>query len=509
MKPTCLQAESLLQRRAAGLSAAESLRVEAHLAGCTACRETASMLSELRALHLTGQSQLDPGSRQRAIQAALDEGCASVPVADREAERRVAVAPAGWRSPRLGVVMTLAACVALGGTWLLARREPERADRVLSGELIVGGAARTDGASLPPSAAFEATRESRVTLGHATVQLSGGTRVGWSAADHALALSEGTVLVDVDATKHQPFDVITPRFRVHVLGTLFRVTLDSVEVLRGRVRVEGAPGTPPQVLDATQHPRFDLPPQPKPPEPGAPHGTDADASRSHGSAPAREGRGAGEGEHSAEQALQVKTLGVARERPARVQAPQPSAAAAPNATRWPRGRVSPSSDEKDTPRVGPEREGLAGRNVRSSRGDAAASLRGEGDEAAAVSALADARAQLAAGRVAEARRGLAGLRAVKLSQAQRAEMASLEAECHVVSGNYAAAQRAFLAVSERFPRLSAAETALFAAARIAAEHGPASEARALLTRYLARHPKGSFVAEATKRLRALSESGSP
>jgi TolA-binding protein len=71
-------------------------------------------------------------------------------------------------------------------------------------------------------------------------------------------------------------------------------------------------------------------------------------------------------------------------------------------------------------------------------------------------------------------------------------------------GEFAQARAAFVRVADQFAPLPAAETALFEAARIEAEHGQPARARALLQRYLTRYPSGSFVIEARRRQKNMA-----
>jgi TolA-binding protein len=118
-----------------------------------------------------------------------------------------------------------------------------------------------------------------------------------------------------------------------------------------------------------------------------------------------------------------------------------------------------------------------------------------------LAALLDrARSELAARQVAAARQSLRQAIAAKPAPEQLAEALSLRAECALVAGDFAAARTSYLAVAQRFSQLPAAESALFAAARIGAEHGDRAGARVLFERYLARYPNGSFAREAERRL---------
>lgn len=126
--------------------------------------------------------------------------------------------------------------------------------------------------------------------------------------------------------------------------------------------------------------------------------------------------------------------------------------------------------------------------------------RGRGEEL-----LERARTQLAARQLVQARRTLKLALPRLRSPALRAEASSLAADCHLMAKHYDAARNAYLRVARQYAALPAAETALFAAARVEAEHGDPDAARALLSRYLTRYPNGSFVREALRRRELLGQ----
>jgi ferric-dicitrate binding protein FerR (iron transport regulator) len=413
MKPACWRAGALLQRRAAGLSAAEGLRLEDHLAHCAACREAASMLSGLRALHASAEASLGDGARQRVIERALASQSRETPRAPRRAR---VLAPA----------FALAALCALASLTLLRSHPLQRParDRVLQGELAgVTG-------ELPSDVPLATEHGARLALAHATATLRPATRVRWNAAQRMLRLETGSVMVNVDPTPHRSFSVSTDRFDVRVLGTMFEVGLDHVSVRRGRVRVEPRDGSAPVILEAGGRTSFQL--------------TQPDVAATAAAAPAHE----------------------APAKPAKASTPD----VAPAAPRAP--APEPAKPAKaSTPDVD-------------------------------LAALLDrARSELAARHVDKARADLHQAIARRPRAPQLAEALSLRAECDLVAGDYAAARKRYLDVARRFSRLPAAESALFAAARIAAEHGDAEAAHALFERYLARYPRGSFAGEVERRLR--------
>src|SRR5262245_21845046 len=74
----CMQASGWLAARRAGLSAANALRLEEHLAHCSDCGAQARLLDGLRKLSDEAARPLPPDGRQRAILQALARVDASV-----------------------------------------------------------------------------------------------------------------------------------------------------------------------------------------------------------------------------------------------------------------------------------------------------------------------------------------------------------------------------------------------------------------------------------------------
>lgn len=409
MKPACWHAGALLQRRAAGLTQAEGLRLEEHLAHCAACREAASLLSGMRKLHASADAPLSDHARQRVIERAL----ASQSPQSQRAPRRTRV---------LWPALAVAAVCALASVAVLRRHPLQPAgDRVLAGELVsANGAPVAD--ALPNDRALATEHGASIALAHAVATLRPATRVRWNAAERTLRLEAGSVSVSVDPAPHRSFRVNTELFDVRVLGTVFEVAPDHVSVQRGRVRVEPHDGAAPIVLEAGGRNSFQL----QPPR------QDAPANEAVAAPPARE------------------------------PTPPATASAAPK----------PSTAKAGRPELD-------------------------------LAALIDrARSELAERHVDSARATLREAITQKPKAPQLAEALSLRAECDLVAGDYAGARKAYLDVAQRFSQLPAAESALFAAARIAAEHGDPSTARALFERYLARYPHGSFARDVERRLRA-------
>lgn len=119
------------------------------------------------------------------------------------------------------------------------------------------------------------------------------------------------------------------------------------------------------------------------------------------------------------------------------------------------------------------------------------------------SLLGQAREHLAQGRVHAARGVLDRMRAADLTTRQSAEADSLLAECALVAGHHDEAAQRYEQVARRYARLTAGETALFAAARLRARGGQADTARILLRDYLDQYPSGRFRQQAQDKLREL------
>lgn len=384
----CLRAGSLLAARGAGLSAADGLWLEQHLATCSRCAREAALLSSVVAIASSVEPELSAATRARVVRSAL------------AAHERAARAPGG-SAPRaygwawgagLGVTALAAAAVVL--FVLPSQREPVSAPRAAVAPATPQVAAvpaspaepSGDAERLQAGQRVKIRARTQVALDHASVELAPLSEAQWNASKHELSLIEGELLAEVDPAAHKPFAVVARDFRVEVLGTRFEVTQSSVVVLRGRVRVVAPDGKERAVLLAGQ--RYD-------------HGSDAD-------------------------------------------------------------EVAPRGARPNVPQL-----------------------------------LTQARDALAAGQLERARRSIDAALLGRPRGATHAEALTLRAELLSASGDRARAIAAYLEVAERFQSLPAGENALFAAARLERNE---RAARALLTRYLERYPRGRFVVEAKARL---------
>jgi hypothetical protein len=246
----CTRAGLLLDQRTAGLSGADALRLEDHLAGCESCAADASMLDAMRGLAHGSDGTLPKAARERALAGAF---------AQARAERGT---PALLTFPR---VLAMSAAVAAGVALGLSLRtlRPDAAAPVVAAKpaprsVTVALAARPEvapsaGEGVKPAASSDeaigaiteqpddgvlrAPEGATVALAHAELELSPGTEARWDRKHRVLQLERGSVLADVDPGPHQRFTVRTASFDVIVLGTRFEVTLDGVRVERGLVRV--------------------------------------------------------------------------------------------------------------------------------------------------------------------------------------------------------------------------------------------------------------------------------
>jgi TolA-binding protein len=116
--------------------------------------------------------------------------------------------------------------------------------------------------------------------------------------------------------------------------------------------------------------------------------------------------------------------------------------------------------------------------------------------------IRQARAALGRGDVGTARTlvGRAGRAARVVSD--RAEVATLDAECELLARRPTQAVAAYLRVADRYAGLRAGENALFAAAQLSLRERDGEAAHRLFERYLSRYPAGRFVDEARAHLRS-------
>jgi|GEM_PF-5322687 len=507
MKLVCLGVGRLLDRRSSGLSAAEGLRIEEHLSTCADCRADANLLEALSVLASTAPVGLSVSARERAIANALS--VKARPQAPRAVPAR-----------RIGMLLLgAAAAMALGFVAVQRASRVEVAassERVLSGSVEVAGSGRSAGAALGSDVQLHASEAAVVALAHARVELRAGSDARWDGAARKVELQRGSALFEVDPAPHQSFTVQTKAFTVRVLGTRFEVTQSAVVVLSGRVSVQPSAAVPnhaPVVLTAgsaqtrfeassaaTEQAHADL-------QPKAANSQTANAER--GTQPntadgtARVGLQAADGERTrfGTQPSAVRTstdaqdaVGERARFDAQARADRRRGSEQRAAGTEPQ-RVGAHAPGTDHALPGHEPAGAA-RGKRSERLDAGALLE-------------RARSELAARDLPQARATLDLAKPHLRDAPLRAQALSLEAECALQAHRYSAARDTYLRVARKFPGMPAAETALFAAARIEAEHGDPKHAAELFRNYLSKHRQGSYVREAERRLQLLPKQATP
>ncbi len=236
--PACLAAARLVDKRAAGLSAAERVRLESHLHSCATCGDDADALAALASL-TDDLPTLSTFAHNRAINTALRE--------PRQARPRTR--PRRWLVP-----VVASASAAIAATLLMfaftsadtnersitdVGRPPlaRPADHLVGGAIEIAGQPALPGAAIPAQAVITATDSSELVIAHARIALDAGTAVLWRNQDDTLELRDGVVQVSVDPAAGQRFRVATTAFTVEVVGTEFTVARDRVEVRAGRVLV--------------------------------------------------------------------------------------------------------------------------------------------------------------------------------------------------------------------------------------------------------------------------------
>lgn len=239
----CLGAGRLIDQRAAGLDAAEQLRLEEHLEQCDDCSAHAWSLDRLHGL-VDSEPPMMGSERRLAI---LDEAlAASTPIRGR------APALLRRRAPLAVATLVLAAAAALvigvrGTVDDPAAGLSATDSRLLSGAIRLDGEVLEVGQLLPANQLLTSDEGAELAFGSARVELRAGSRVRWQPGRSALELNEGSLVAEVDPRANTRFVVQTPKFQVEVTGTRFWVTLGGVGVERGSVRVLSADG---RVLNA-------------------------------------------------------------------------------------------------------------------------------------------------------------------------------------------------------------------------------------------------------------------
>lgn len=228
MSRRCQKFEELIDKRAAGLSEGERLTLEEHLSACPSCVQTLRAMEQVTQLLRSAQPSLSDNARERALSRALGN-------AHEPRKLHTARLPGAWLQPV--AIAAAALLVVVSGVYLSRDTAQPVASTLVKPTVQQPQPAQTVSKPAAEDAWVVAQNTEQRTFGHARVQLSAGTRLRFDAASSTLALADGKVDVDVDASVGKRFIVQTELFRVEVLGTQFSVTRDQVQVQHGKVRV--------------------------------------------------------------------------------------------------------------------------------------------------------------------------------------------------------------------------------------------------------------------------------
>ncbi len=238
----CIPTELLLERQAPELSHAERLRVEGHLAECEHCRREHGALLSLRSMvEERILSTAKASLQERVIARALLKSGSPL-------ERHAASAaahPSSFGLPRLAWGLALAAALALvfvgvrrySGEETVASATQPASGQVSTGKLLLGNAVLAAGDAIPEGRELRPQGGVLVKLAHAELAIESAESLVWSAKERAVTLRNSVTNVNVDATRRQSFQIVTPHFIIDVLGTRFRIAHETVSVEHGRVRV--------------------------------------------------------------------------------------------------------------------------------------------------------------------------------------------------------------------------------------------------------------------------------
>jgi ferric-dicitrate binding protein FerR (iron transport regulator) len=251
MRIACMRVSRLLKHREQGLSEAERLMLEAHLASCDACRRDSRAIDAIG--DLIEAAAPPPGgaaAREQVIARALAAAARTGKPSARRAGARVGVGVV------LGVVSVASLALVVAGSRLAWRThtgapaQPTIAaaaadhvvapDHVASGEVRAGGRWLGQDEPVPSATVLSVPDRATLALGHARVAADAASELRWDPDRSVVDLRAGHLSVDVDPAPGRRFRVVTARFVVEVVGTAFEVDGDGVEVSRGVVHVLAA-----------------------------------------------------------------------------------------------------------------------------------------------------------------------------------------------------------------------------------------------------------------------------
>jgi tetratricopeptide (TPR) repeat protein len=233
MKWDCLQGGIWLERRQSGLSAAEGLQLEEHLAHCEHCRRDADRLDALRQVISSAEDQLGPRVRERIIRNAL----AAAPLTALSSPAR----HPGMSWSRLGVASAGALAAAAAVLWL--SRAPQTHDPLASSPVpAVDKAPASPASSQSTSAAppFElaATPGRDWSIGPARVRVGRATLLRWQEQSASLHVGDAQAQIEIElAPDRPPVRVFARSYIVEVSAARFEIGPSTVTVFEGALRV--------------------------------------------------------------------------------------------------------------------------------------------------------------------------------------------------------------------------------------------------------------------------------
>ncbi len=246
---SCLRAGALIDRRRCGLSDAEGLMLDEHLAMCPDCDARSRAVHRMVALvDVLDHPPLSGQAIERALARATASAAIFAPAAPLASER-----PLGrWALAGVAVLaiagVTGAGVVTARGPMRVtgpaesaappaAKRENESAARLLAGDLLQDGRPVEAGRAVHSGALLSTVAGATLAVGHAIVELQAAAALAWDSASATALLRAGRAAFAVDSTPARRFRVATSRFVVEVMGTRFEVDLSGVKVVEGAVQV--------------------------------------------------------------------------------------------------------------------------------------------------------------------------------------------------------------------------------------------------------------------------------
>ncbi|NUP13008.1 MAG: hypothetical protein HOW73_43770 [Polyangiaceae bacterium] len=228
MRPACFQAMAIADRIESKVDEAERLRLDEHLATCARCSEDVTLLQGI-ARTARSVGELDAAARERALSRAFR---AHASARHEVAATRGPGLRSGWFA-----VPAVAAVAAAAALFFGTQRGPSALALFPS---TTSGGLHADVVAPVSSAAvrdIEIAAGESVALEGALATAIAPASVAWDAGEATAHVKHGSVRFEVTPGRSKPFVVVTERYRVDVLGTIFVVGERDVTVERGRVQI--------------------------------------------------------------------------------------------------------------------------------------------------------------------------------------------------------------------------------------------------------------------------------